>query len=171
MEISSKNERGVTKVLYKLYLINRFLYLKKVPLIPKFLTAIIRLIFSAYIPPSAKIGTCLFGYGGLGIVIHNEAIIGDQVIIGTNVTIGGKSEKTRGEVPVIGNRVYIASGAKILGGISIGDNSIIGANAVVMHNVPRNSMVGGIPGKVLKENIEIEEYVNFEKFKRNNKHL
>lgn len=72
------------------------------------------------------------------------------------MTIGGRL-KISG-VPVIGNDVYIATGAKILGPITIGNNSVVGANAVVIHNVPENTVVAGLPAKVIESNINPKEF-------------
>jgi len=72
------------------------------------------------------------------------------------LTIGGRL-KISG-VPVIGNDVYIATGAKILGPITIGNNSVVGANAVVIHNVPENTVVAGLPAKVIESNINPKEF-------------
>lgn len=74
------------------------------------------------------------------------------------MTIGGRNNNPK--VPVIGNNVFIGTGAKILGDIHIGNNSIIGANAVVIHDVPDNCSVAGVPAKILHENINIEEKCN-----------
>lgn len=123
--------------------------LDKLPVIQSIITLTIRLIYSCYLPCTAKIGKNLtLGYGGLGIVIHNESEIGDNCHIDQNVTIGGK--RTINGVPKIGNNVYIGTGAVILGPISIGDNCMIGANSVVITDIPNNSLVVGVPGKVRK---------------------
>ena len=111
---------------------------------------IIRFLFSAEIPFSAEIGKSVdFKHGGLGVVIHENAIIGDNTVIFQNVTIGGMPD---GGVPKIGKNVYIGSGAVILGGIVIGDNVKIGANAVVLKDVPENHTVVGIPAKLVDHN-------------------
>lgn len=89
-------------------------------------------------------------------MIHSRAVIGKKCSIGTNVTIGGKSRWY--EVPVIGDNVYISSGAKILGPIRIGNNVTIGANAVVTKDVPDNCVVAGIPAKIIKMYNSSETY-------------
>ena len=118
----------------------------------------IRLIFSCWIPHNLIAGkNLILGYGGLGIVIHGDAIIGDDVHIDQNVTIGGNG--TESGVPKIGNNVYIGSGAKILGPIIVGDSCVVGANSVVIKNVKNNTVVAGIPAKIIKENIDINTYL------------
>jgi serine O-acetyltransferase len=89
-----------------------------------------------------------FAYSGIGVVLHKRAKIGAHCVIGTNVTVGGKSGYY--EVPIIGDNVYIATGAKVLGPIAIGNNVTIGANAVVINSVPDNAIVAGIPAKIIK---------------------
>jgi serine O-acetyltransferase len=130
-----------------------------IPFLPKLLNILfVRLLFSCQIGLGAKIGkNSTLGYGGLGVVIHERAIIGNNVIIGSGVTIGGTSHHHK--VPVIGDNCLIAPGAKILGPITIGNNSVIGANAVVIHDVPDNTLVAGVPAKILKSNIKISDYV------------
>ena len=97
------------------------------------------------------------GYGGLAIVIHGRSQIGDNVLISQCVTIGGRSKIK--SVPVIGNNVLIGAGAKILGDVVIGDNCVIGANSVVIKDVPSNCVVAGVPGKIIKSQINIDEYL------------
>lgn len=110
----------------------------------------IYLIHNSYIPYTCNIGKgTIFAYKGIGVVIHSEAVIGEDCLIGTNVTIGGRSGHM--QVPIIGNNVEICSGAKVLGPIRIGDNVVIGANAVVITDVPSNSIFGGIPAKCLSK--------------------
>lgn len=148
---------------YKLYKIARILYLHHLPLVPKFIKGLIYIIHSSSIPYEADIGkNCKFLYGGIGVVIGKETVIGEHVIIGTNVLTGGRSNKPG--MPVIGNNVYIATGAKVLGNIHVGDNVIIGANAVVIHDVPSNCSVGGIPARILKENIDVNDYCSLSRY-------
>ena len=140
------------------YRVAHFLYKHHIPILPSFLKMLIYLLFSAYVPYEVKIGSgCKFGYGGLGIVLHPWVKIGNNVIIGQQVTIGGRS-KIYG-VPVIGNNVFIGTGAKILGNVVVGNNVVIGANAVVIDSVPDNCVVAGVPGKIIKKDIKIENYI------------
>jgi serine O-acetyltransferase len=102
------------------------------------------------IHPGAKIGRRFFIDHGMGVVIGETAEIGDDVTIYHQVTLGGTSTKKGKRHPTIGNNVVIGAGAKILGPVKVGDNCKIGANSVVIKNVPPNSTVVGIPGKVVK---------------------
>ena len=132
--------------------------LRKIPFLPKLITYFIRFIFGCYLPYQVKLSkNFVIGYGGIGVVIHARTVIGDDCHIDQNVTIGGTSKKY--EVPIIGNHVYIGAGAKVLGPIKIGNNVVIGANSVVVNDVPDNSLVLGIPGKVVKSGILKSEYV------------
>lgn len=132
----------------KFYRVGRWFYLKKIPFIPKVIELIIFLLYNSKIPSSCQIGQgSFFAYGGIGCVLHNRTVIGKNVTIGTNVTIGGKSGFY--EVPVIGDNIDISTGAKILGPIKIGMNVTIGANAVVIKDVPDNAVVAGVPSKIL----------------------
>lgn len=142
------------------YIYNFALYLHnlKIPILPQLINILfVRLLFGCQVSLGAKIGKgTVLGYGGLGIVIHDRAVIGENVMVGSGVTIGGTSKIY--EVPVIGDMTMIAPGAKILGPVSIGKNCVIGANAVVLKDVPDNTIVGGIPAKVLKSDIDISDY-------------
>lgn len=141
----------------KLYYIAHWLYKHKVPLLPIIIQGIIYLVFNSWIPYSCEIGKgTKIGYGGIAVVIHKDAKIGRNCVIGTCVTIGGN--KATDTVPVIGDCCYIATGAKIVGSVTVGNESFIGANSVVTRDVPEKSLVSGIPGKVIKSNIDITEY-------------
>lgn len=144
------------------YGIGNFLYRIKVPFIPSLITFLNRFVFSVWLPSQTKVGRgCSFGKGGLGVVVHSKAVIGDRCIIGNNVTIGGSSRKEKGKLPVIGSRVRIGAGAVILGDVIIGDDCLIGANSVVTSNVASNSIVVGNPARLIKSNIDIEDFVEF----------
>ena len=101
------------------------------------------------IHPGATIGKRLFIDHGTGVVIGETAIIGDDVTIFHGVTLGGTGKESGKRHPTIGNNVLIGAGAKILGNIFIGDYSKIGANAVILKDVPPNSTAVGIPGKII----------------------
>mgnify|MGYP002820894796 CR=1 FL=1 len=132
--------------------------LRKIPIIPILITYLIRLLFGCYLPYKLKLGKNFkIGYGGLGVVIHDRVIIGDDCHIDQNVTIGGTSKKYI--VPKIGNKVYIGAGAKVIGPIVIGDNVVIGANSVVVKSIPSGSLVVGVPGKIIKSNILKSNYI------------
>lgn len=97
---------------------------------------------NSFIPASAQIGEgTVFGYKGIGVIVHKRAVIGKNCIIGTNVTIGGRSGHY--EVPKIGDNVDISTGAKVLGPITVGDGCVIGANAVVIKDCPPHTVWGG----------------------------
>lgn len=134
---------------YYFYKIARWFYLHHIPLVPKIITLFIFLIYNSKIPYTAQIGKeTKFGYGGIGVVLHARTVVGEKCMIGPNVTIGGRSGYY--EVPVIGNNVEISTGSKVLGPIHIGNNAVIGANAVVIKDVPENAIVAGVPARIIK---------------------
>lgn len=135
----------MSKAVYLLVKLQETLYKLRLLAFAKFVSIFIRVIFSFQVSPGLKVGKNVkFGYGGLGTVIHGMTVIGNNVCIGTNVTIGGNFDEG---APTIMDNVYIATGAKILGNITIGENSIIAANSVITKDVPRDSIYGGIPGR------------------------
>lgn len=139
------------------YRIANWLYKHHVPFLPKFIWRLQYLLFNSSVPASCEIGKgTKFGYGGIAVVLHARTVIGKNCMIGQDVTIGGKSGWY--EVPVIGDNVHISAGARILGPVRIGNNVIIGANAVVVKDVPDNCIVAGIPAKIIKENISMDDY-------------
>ncbi|WP_096202172.1 serine O-acetyltransferase [Bacillus sp. FJAT-45350] len=103
------------------------------------------------IHPGAKIGQRLFIDHGMGVVIGETCEIGDNVTIYQGVTLGGTGKEKGKRHPTIEDNVLIASGAKVLGSFTIGENSRIGANSVVLKPVPANSTVVGIPGKIVMQ--------------------
>ena len=106
------------------------------------------------IHPAAQIGKGLFIDHGHGVVIGETAEIGDNVTLYQGVTLGGTGNETGKRHPTIEDNVMISSGAKVLGSITIGKNSKIGAGSVVVSDVPPNSTVVGVPGKVVKQDGE-----------------
>lgn len=133
------------------YRIARWLYLRRVPLLPKIFSRITRVLYSCEISYTAKIDKSVtFRHKGLGVVIGYDTVIGENTKILQNVTIGGRSGLRAN--PVIGKNVLIGAGACILGDVKIGDNTSIGANAVVLSDIPPDSVAVGIPAKVVKFN-------------------
>lgn len=104
------------------------------------------------IHPGAKIGKGFFIDHGNGVIIGETTIIGDNVTLYQGVTLGGTGKEQGKRHPTIGNNVMISAGAKVLGSFTIGDNSKIGAGSVVLEEVPPNSTVVGVPGRVVKRN-------------------
>ena len=152
VKCTSKNKIYIQKkdTVVKLYRLAHLLYKINVPFLPYIIQWTIRRMYCADIPYKMMSGKFLhLGHSGLGIVIHPRCVIGENVTIAQQVTIGGNKGSL--EVPRIGNDVYIGPGAKLLGGIIIGNNVIIGANAVVLKSVPDNVVVAGVPGKILRE--------------------
>jgi len=122
--------------------------------IPRFISAVGLFLTVIDIHPAAKIGRRVFIDHGVGVVIGETSIIGDDVIIYQQVTLGGVSTSKGKRHPTLENNVVIGAGAKILGNITIGTNSKVGANSVVVKNVPMNSTAVGIPARVLKRSLD-----------------
>ncbi len=104
------------------------------------------------IHPGAVIGKGLFIDHGMGVVIGETTIIGDNVTLFQGVTLGGTGKEKGKRHPTLGNNVVVGAGAKVLGSFTIGDNSQIGANAVVVQEVPPDSVVVGVPGRIVRQN-------------------
>jgi serine O-acetyltransferase len=114
----------------------------------RILTQLTRFLTGIEIHPGATIGRRFFIDHGMGVVIGETAELGDDVMVYHGVTLGGRSLKQGKRHPTIGDRVTIGAGAKVLGPVCIGDDSAIGANAVVTRDVPPNSIATGIPAVV-----------------------
>lgn len=134
------------------YKIAHYFYEKKHYLIARFLSERAKRKTGIEIHPGATIGKGLFIDHGTGVVIGETAIIKDNVTMFHGVTLGGTGKEKGKRHPTIGNNVFIGCGAKILGNIEIGDNTKIGANAVILKNTPANVTVVGIPGQIVKRN-------------------
>jgi serine O-acetyltransferase len=132
------------------YRISHWLKAHGVPILPRVLSQLARWLTGVEIHPSAKIGTGFFIDHGMGVVIGETAEIGDYVTLFQGVTLGGTGKERGKRHPTLGNHVVVGAGAKILGGITVGDNVKIGSNSVVLKNVPPNSTVIGVPGRVIK---------------------
>jgi serine O-acetyltransferase len=117
----------------------------------RILSQIARFSTGIEIHPGAVIGKRFFVDHGMGVVIGETAVIGNDVLLYQGSTLGGTGITKGKRHPTVGNNVVIGAGAKVLGNISIGDNSYIGANAVVIKDVPSNSTVVGIPGRITKQ--------------------
>lgn len=132
------------------YRVANWLYRHHIPLLPPFITLLIFLIYNSKIPHQATIGKgTICGYGGIGVVVHKKTVIGRNCMIGQQVTLGGGNSRYPG-VPTVGDNVYMAKGAIIFGGITVGDNATIGANAVVNIPVPAGGVAAGVPAKIIK---------------------
>ena len=132
------------------YKIAHYFYKKKHYFIARYISEKAKRKTGIEIHPGAHIGKGLFIDHGTGVVIGETAIIGDNVTMFHGVTLGGTGKEKGKRHPTIGNNVFIGSGAKLLGNINIGDNVKIGANAVVLKDIPSNTTVVGIPGKIVK---------------------
>ncbi|MFK7809336.1 MAG: serine O-acetyltransferase [Saprospiraceae bacterium] len=142
----------------KVHRISHRLYKAKIPVLPRLFRFLIFLLYNSDIPSSVRIGKgTVFGHSGIGVVIHQDAVIGENCVIGQGITIGGRSKNPK--VPVIGNHVYIAAGARVLGPIKVGNQVVIAPNAVVIKDVADHSIVGGIPAKILREGINMQDFV------------
>ncbi|PTF09997.1 serine acetyltransferase [Staphylococcus equorum] len=124
------------------------LYAKNIPVIPRLMQQVNRLVFACDIPRSVKIGkNTIFAHSGLGCVIHSSAIIGENCKIQQNVTIGGRGKHG---TPIIGDNVFIGAGSTIIGNVKIEDNVTIGAMTLVLKDVDEGTTVVGIPAKGVK---------------------
>ena len=133
----------------KIHALAHWLWKHHVPLLPLLLSLTNRVLFAVDLPAGARIGKgSVLKHSGLGTVVHPRAIIGDRVSINPGVVIGGRSGHK--PVPVIEDDVEIGVGAKVLGPVRIGRGAIVGANAVVLHDVPPGAVVVGIPARILR---------------------
>lgn len=121
-----------------------------IPFIPRLLSQIGKWITGIEIHPGARIARGLFIDHGMGVVIGETTIIGNNVTLFQGVTLGGTGKEKGKRHPTLGNNVVVGAGAKILGNIKIGNNVMVGANAVVVRNVPDDSTVVGVPGRVAR---------------------
>jgi serine O-acetyltransferase len=127
-----------------------YLYGLRLPFIPRLISQLTRFFTAIEIHPGAEIDQGLFIDHGMGVVIGETSVIGKNVTIYQGVTLGGTGKERGKRHPTIGDNVVIGSGAKVLGNIRIGDNVQIGSNAVVIKDVPDDSTVVGVPGRMVK---------------------
>ncbi|MDT8718514.1 serine O-acetyltransferase [Clostridium sp. 19966] len=144
------------------YRISHAFYKIKLFFIARLISQIARFLTGIEIHPGAKIGRGLFIDHGMGVVIGETAEIGNNVTIYHGVTLGGTGKEKGKRHPTVGNNVFIGAGAKILGPVLIGDNVKIGANSVVLTDVPAQSTAVGVPARIIakkpKTIIEISDY-------------
>jgi serine O-acetyltransferase len=122
----------------------------RIPLLPRMISQFGRFLTGVEIHPGARIGRRFFIDHGKGVVIGQTAVIGNDVTLFQGVTLGGTGKESGKRHPTLGNNIVVGAGAKVLGNISIGDNVKIGANAVVLSDVPANSTVVGVPGRIVR---------------------
>ena len=133
----------------RIYRVSHWLHLRRVPLLPWLLKSFNRIVFSTVLPPGAHIGPgVVLSYEGLGTVIHRRAVIEAGAVIGAGVTIGGRSGHER--VPYISRGAMIGTGAKVLGPVRIGEHASVGANSVVLSDVPAYGVAVGVPARVVR---------------------
>ncbi len=136
-----------------LHRINHILWRLGIPVLPRFLSHIARFLTGIEIHPAARIGPGFFIDHGMGVVIGETTEIGDNVTLYQGVTLGGTGKEKGKRHPTLGNNIVVGTGAKILGGITIGSYVKIGANSVVLSSVPDHSIVVGVPGRVIKKRV------------------
>lgn len=135
-----------------LHRIAQHFYLKGWVVFPRLLNTFSRFLTGIDIHPGATLGPGLFIDHGMGLVIGETAELGSNVTLYQGVTLGGTGKEKGKRHPTIGNNVVVSSGAKVLGSFKVGDNSKIGSGSVVLKEVPPNSVVVGVPGRVVTRN-------------------
>ncbi len=135
-----------------------FLYRHRVFFLARLLSEISRFFTGIEIHPGAKIGKGLFIDHGMSVVIGETTEIGDYCTLYQAVTLGGTGKDKGKRHPTLGNHVLVGAGAKILGPFRIGDRALIGANAVVLHEVPADSTIVGVPGRVVRQRGQVVEH-------------
>lgn len=129
-----------------------FFYKNKLFFLARFVSQFNRFMTGVEIHPGAEIGDGLFIDHGMGIVIGETAEIGDNCTIYHGVTLGGTGKDKGKRHPTLGNNVLVGAGAKILGPFKVGDNSMVGANSVVLEEIPPDTTVVGVPGRPVRRN-------------------
>ncbi|MGA2215176.1 MAG: serine O-acetyltransferase [Bryobacteraceae bacterium] len=129
------------------------------PLLARIISQFNRLLTGIEIHPGATIGRRCFIDHGMGVVIGETTEIGDDVLLYQGVTLGGTGKEKGKRHPTIGDNVVIGTGAKILGNITIGSHTKIGAGSVVVRSVPDNSTVVGVPGRVVRARVDTGDYL------------
>lgn len=131
------------------YRVAHWLHRRRLPFVPRALMQFARFVTGIEIHPGAQIGRRLFIDHGMGVVIGETAVVGDDCIIYHGVTLGGTGKERGKRHPTLGTGVIVGAGAKVIGNITLGDQSRVGTNAVVLRDVPPDATVVGIPGRVV----------------------
>ena len=131
--------------------INHLLYRLKVPFIPRLLSQFVRFFTGIEIHPGAQIGPGFFIDHGMGVVIGETTIVGQNVTLYQGVTLGGTGAERGKRHPTLGDNVVVGAGAKVLGNIRLGNHVKVGAGSVVVHSVPDNCTVVGVPAEIVKK--------------------
>ena len=129
--------------------VNHWLWTHRLRLLARFLSQVSRLLTGIEIHPGAEIGRRFFIDHGMGVVIGETTIIGDDVTLYQGVTLGGTGKEKGERHPTLRNNVVVGGGAKILGNVTIGENCRVGAGSVVLNDVPDNSTIVGVPGHII----------------------
>lgn len=154
------------------YRVAHYMYTKKLFFLARFISQLSRFFTGIEIHPGATIGRGLVIDHGMGVVIGETAEIGDDVLLYHGVTLGGTGKDKGKRHPTLGDNVIIGAGAKVLGPIYIGSNSKIGANSVVLRDVPEGATAVGIPAKnIIKVKEEMSAIIGIEDYRGNNKEI
>ena len=141
-----------------LHRLAHFLWSIKLKLIARIFSHLARILTGIEIHPGAQIGRRFFIDHGMGVVIGETAIIGDDCTLYHGVTLGGTSWKKGKRHPTLKNNVVIGAGAKVLGPITLGNNSKVGSNAVVVTDIPNDSTAVGIPAKIIESGEKLKKF-------------
>ncbi len=128
-----------------------FLWKQGVPFVPRALSQMTKFLTGIEIHPGAEIGSGFFIDHGMGVVIGETTIVGDDVTLYQGVTLGGTGKETGKRHPTLGNNVVVGCGARVLGNIRIGNDVRVGAGSVVVKDVPDHCTVIGIPGRIVRD--------------------
>jgi len=130
--------------------LNHMLWDAGIPVLPRFLSHVARFLTGIEIHPAAQIGAGLVIDHGMGVVIGETAVVGEDCLLYQGVTLGGTGKEKGKRHPTLGKNVIVGTGAKILGNITLGNNVVVGANSVILKSIPDNSICVGVPGRITK---------------------
>ena len=155
---------GIAAVMW--HRLSHFLYKHNIKFLARWISQCVRFWTGIEIHPGAVIGKGLFIDHGMGVVIGETAVIGDDCTIYQGVTLGGTGKEKGKRHPTLGNNVMVGSGAKVLGPFTVGDNSKIAAGAVVLSEVPPNSTCVGVPARIVKrEGVRVEKTTDLDQIR------